>query len=436
MVRISKLIVGMLFFCLVNCAQESDNMNYRNKRLLNQMDLFEAYPQIGEIAHESIQKNLVQYKGKRYLRAGYNQFASLWTRDFAYSVSGLLSSGYEKVVLDQLELILHFVRPEDNLVPRSLDIINPKWRVIFGLYSEKRNNNWGEETLHPEYLGENNTPSMDGNVLVALAIFEYARHVGNLNFVLQYQRQIKALLSYYDHFKNSDGLIEQLNYSDWQDSVQREGANFLLNYQYWRALSKLCRIEGIQINACHELGSLKEKIKEKFYHPGMGLFKSTSSTNHISLEGNLFAIIDSDFLNSNERKRLYENLKNHPVWNISEIPGISTFPNYPESWASIQTTLVGLENYHGMMLWSWLVGLSAYTSKYMEDYDEAKRILDGMNEILARDNTVYEIYDAESLEPYKSGLKLKFSEFTLPYVSEAPFSWGAAYLLQALYKQN
>ncbi len=167
-----------------------------------------------------------------------------------------------------------------------------------------------------------------------------------------------------------------------------------------------------------EIDQLRNKIVAVFYDRKTGLFKSIAGREQISLEGNLWAIEHGLIANS---QMLYHNLTIHPLFRLNGgIPGFATYPSYTAKDTYIQVKMTGLQEYHGKIYWSWLMAYSAKISLLMNDTERFKSIYARIYKTVERDQTIYEIYNHTSeLTPFKSML----------YESEAPFSWGAAFML-------
>ena len=83
------------------------------------------------IAKESLEKNIVRLPQGDFLAAGGNQFGSLWTRDFCFSVPALLTLKKYALVKNHLSYLINN-RRSDGLIPIYADSINPMRRVILG----------------------------------------------------------------------------------------------------------------------------------------------------------------------------------------------------------------------------------------------------------------------------------------------------------------
>ena len=229
------------------------------------------------------------------------------------------------------------------------------------------------------------------------------------SFRVEYQNELNKVWHWYDD-KFKDGLIYQSSFSDWQDTTNREGYTFLLNLFYYMAGTALGK----------DLEGLKKKIKESFFDGKV--FLSLKSYGQVSVEGNLFAILDENFLTTEEKEALWENLKSHPIIALDQAIGRCSYPDWPSHDLAWHIKLANLKRYHGSLSWSWLMGLGLKTCLYMNDQKMLEMQLAHIEKLLLRDGEVYEVYDPEkNFLPWGSWL----------IKSEHPFAWGAGYLVHA-----
>jgi hypothetical protein len=366
-----------------------------------------------DIARSSLEANIVHLPQGDFLKAGSRQFGSLWTRDFCFSVPGLLILGKKSLVKNQLDFLIRN-RRADGLVPIYADSISPMIRVILSSINKTIGTQINlklNEKLKPFYQAVGKFPTIDANILVLKASYEYYQSTHDQEWWDSHQKDFYEIYHFYDRFIE-DGLVVQGAFSDWQDSAKREGKVFFTNLLYLEVAKKF------QFKNKVELEDLKNAIHKNFYDSNSGLYVSVAGSGFISLDGVLWAI-DKDLLENSEE--LYLNLKKDPLWNRYSIPGSVTFPSYPKKWIATHNKVSGLSEYHGKLAWSWLIALSAKIAKKMNDDQEAERIHLFLDKLLLRDQTVNEIYNPEN----------NFEAFSSPlYFSENPFSWGAAFILE------
>ena len=368
--------------------------------------------------------NIVEHPTGRYLSAGQHQFRSLWSRDFCWSVPGLLTIDRGDVVRDHLRLLISSAHPETGLVPRALDSINPKMRVVratlayaFGLKGAQAA---PTKDLVPEYHEQNGHPCIDGNLLTILATLAYVDATGDRAFLAEHAPALQRILRFYDT-RIHDGLIVQPGFSDWQDSVRRDGKTFYTNLLWSVTLTELAERGLLGVREQQAL-DVRTAVHATFFDEASGLYRSLAEGPQLSIDGNLLAI-DLGFLRGAQAHSLYAAMKRHPLWSAANgLPGVVTMPDYPWESRNWTVRIVGLGHYHDRLAWSWITAMSAKVASRMGDQPEAERILDGLDKLIARDHTVAEIYEPQrTMKPWQRWL----------YHSERPFSWGAAATLDA-----
>ncbi len=391
----------------------------KNKLQKNQFESLQFF------AKKALEKNSVHLLNGPVLVAGKNQFRSMWTRDFCFAARGLIAIGSFDVVKNHLHFLLQNIR-QDGLVPRTVDSMLPRYRVtrnsiryLFGFGSIPEIT----DPLIIEYKDEHGTEAIDSNLLVILTALTYVEVSKDLDWLRAHEEAILKAFHFYDN-KMDDGLIVQKKFSDWQDSVKREGKTFYTNLLYWIVCNKLRHFSQFQIQS-EMLEILTKNLVLHFYDSKSGLFLSLINEKYISLDANLLAI-EFGFSGINSFD-LYEALKKHELWNKYSLPGFNTVPNYPSSWRHLAVKIAGLGHYHDEVYWSWLMALSSKVAYRMGDKQEAFKILNRLQDIVIRDQAVREVYqNEEELRPWESWL----------FKSEEDFSWGSGMILDAISKHN
>lgn len=368
---------------------------------------------VGDIAKKSLETNIVKLDKGLFLSAGAHQFKSFWTRDFCFSSRGLLAINRGDVVKNHLTYLINN-RRNDDLVPLYVDSIQPVNRVVTDvLFKTIRLNNASlpiTNDIKPYYLVNNQYEAIDSNLMVLYAAQLYAKETKNLAWFNNNQPAFRKIFDFYKT-KKFAGLIRQNEHADWQDSARRKGFTFFTNLLYYHMAREYKFMNDT------ELLQLRNKIVEIFYDKKMGVFISMAGRNNVSLEGNLWAIEHNLIANP---EILYRNLTNHPLYTKYKLPGFATYPSYTKDDTYIQVKVVGLQEYHGNLYWSWLIAYAAKIAYQMNDIPTYNRIFANLNEMLQRDQAVYEVYNNNAeMTPFK----------TLFYKSEAPFSWGSAFVL-------
>lgn len=371
---------------------------------------------IKAIARTSLETNIAYLKTGSFVSAGAHQFRSFWTRDFCLTCKGLLAIGKGEVLKSHLSYLIKN-RRQDDLVPLYVDSMTPVTRVVmssvfkaFGLGNISLKMT---DDIKPFYLVNNVFEAIDSNLMVMYASWVYAKGTGDSAWFEANQGEFRKIFDFYKT-KFVDGLIHQNEHADWQDSAQRKGKMFFTNILYYHM-----GIEYKFLDAS-EQETLKNKIQEVFYEPVTGLYRSMAGRDNISLEGNLWAI---EYCLMMDNKALYANLKKHPLFTKGPIPGFATYPSYTKEDTYIQVKVTGLQEYHGAMYWSWLIGFSGKVAFLMGDMETFNKIKSKLEKILTRDQVVREIYNHEEEMTY-------FKSFL--YQSEFPFSWGSGFILDML----
>lgn len=371
-------------------------------------------------ALKALAENRVSTVEGDLLVAGAHQFRTLWTRDFCLAVAGLLAVDGHALVRRQIDVLLSFQRA-DGLLVRGLDVGSPQRRVVLNtafrfLPQGLRTNDYEGKVLRPEYLGEHGTPAMDSNALVALAVCQYCRSVGNSELVESHREKLIRAIEFYRQFIQQ-GLAVQSGFSDWQDSARREGAGFYLNLLLYSVREELKHF-AMEFPWLDDLG---QKIIAHFFDAEAGVFKQNVEREQIPLEANLWAVEMG--LPPLSSRQLYTNLKAHAIW---QNVGIPVSPPYPARDISWTTRVVGLRHYHDGLRWSWLMAEAARVASKMGDRMEATRLLTELNFLVEKSDGVAEVYSPDGPAMFR----------TLLYRSEQPFTWGAAKILQALAEFN
>lgn len=384
---------------------------------------------IHQIASNTLALNTLNLDtGNQVIYAGGNQFRTLWVRDFCYSVDGLISNQQLSLVKFQLDLIFSFIS-KDGFLPRGLDFISPKWRVVqntvlkwLPIFKNQYPTSEVEfkNVIKAEYLGEHGTPAIDSNALFILA---YCSYVQATNDWFIPDQKIQSLLDYYSQYLKDD-LYDQPPYSDWQDSVLRKGPQALLQLQVLAAKKTLLKLKHSS-EAHFKSNASEHKILDTFFDPTSYLFYQDKHHTRFSLDCYGFIFRYNLFNETIDLKQLYTTLKMSPLWQTPGGPGIPVFPPYTESEVSWTTKAVGLRHYHDGFHWGWLIAEAAAIAKINNDPEEYLRILDGYSASLTTKKNLGEIYLAKENQ---------FAEYSgLLYRSENPFTWTAAKWLATLH---
>lgn len=379
--------------------------------------------QLKKIAESSLKANVVESLEGPALRAGAHQFSSLWTRDLCFAVPGLVAAGLANVAHNHIGILLRSVGPEGQ-VPRILDdgasvVRVVRWTIGRKILPRHLPSQNIKKSLRREYVGEHKTWAFDSGSLLFLSAF-YVRWNWSETSLAGLQRIFEF---YKTRTSNFTKVMVQPKYSDWQDSARREGPLDFNNYLILRML-KVALVEGLATAA--QIESFEKVFRSEFLlganEPATSLHSVRKGVRQIALETHLFRIQDLLTTDKDSALKLWRALKDHPLFHRAAIPGVPVDPEYANDEISFFTKAVGLKHYHDRMCWTWLSAEAAKTAVMVGDRVEADRIFKKLSEICGETGDVPEILDPVSMAPFENVF----------YRSEAPFSWGAAKILEAI----
>ena len=198
-----------------------------------------------------------------------------------------------------------------------------------------------------------------------------------------------------------------------------------MNLMFHEVLKRF-EAEGLlpKIMPAFSLSRFATRVENEFYDLTKGLYRNTSDSNSISLEGNLFALL---WRFGRATDRLWRTLSHHELWgtrNDIGIPGFATYPDYPCEQVELCVLAAGLRHYHDSAYWTWLIALSAEVSFKMNMGKEGERIIEKLHVLVDQDCAIMEAWRVvdDDLIPFRSCM----------HRSGAECSWGAAYILTAV----
>lgn len=361
----------------------------------------ERFAALRSLSEQALRANLIPTAHGTLCVAGAHQFKTLWTRDFCYAVPGLMKIGAGDVVRRQLDLILMSAN-SDGLLPRGLDVVSPKLRVMNALLHDPLTRtgllNYGQP-LRAEYKGEHRTVAFDSNVLWLRAALHYCNEIGDRSWLGGHQERVGRLMAFYSKTRGADGLWEQPPFSDWMDSLRRKGPQLAFHVLLLRAVQEY---ETFGVRSVIESEALLRVIRQTWFDTS-ALWKTQSTD----------ALVSCLEIGMGDSSQLLAEIRRRPV-------GV---PATPQAKAEVSWTarLVGLRHYHDGFAWSWL---SAETARVVRRFDAefADEILGELQTLVEHEHTVPEIY----IPGTSSMVRLRL------YASERPFTWGAGKILEAL----
>ena len=378
---------------------------------------------LADAARASLSKNLVD---GLYV-AGQNQYRAAWVRDTCFSAHVLVQTpeGVQAV----RNLVQRYAAAMRNKHgPKVFDSTAFEWRQVrpvltrmlcFGARASP-------ETFAPRYAtawftdSASGREAVDGNALVLIAASELSAVTKDSLRNILADSTGEILQKMVDYYRNrisvGKGLVEQHAFSDWQDSLRREGYMLTTNLLVWRAFNVSGNKDALLVAP-----ALRDAIVQHFFaDASLGVLtdRPGPQSRAVALDGNLLAL-KWGFFHDEVAKRVYRRLKQTTAWHHSVVH----WPKDPQSEVYWPLSFIGLKEYHNGARWSWILGLQATVAHKFGDLEEHARITRALCRVTGSED-VHEVYSphtpVDRLRPWR----------TLGYVTEAPFTWGAAYVLE------
>ncbi|MFQ5577824.1 MAG: hypothetical protein ACE5G8_12650 [Anaerolineae bacterium] len=357
---------------------------------------------------------------KLVLCAGVRNFREPWARDFGFASFGLVELGEFDVTRDCLEAFLINQRPSGQF-PVKIHSTNFLDRYLHSLFNREQPT---DAPIKPKYVTAHNTVSLDGNALLIIALLNYAHRRNDRAFVRAHWGALKRALFWLQrHAPDSDGLLHQLPFADWADSVARAGRVLYTNVLYWKALHDLA-----QAAAAHNFSAdgryferqgahIKESINNYFWRADLGYYVTSQVFDNLSSSGNLLAVA----WGMASPQQAHSILDKMDEFNMARpVPTQVVHHTYPKRFIALENRLGGIGHYHTTAAWLWLGAWHVIALTRMERLSEAEELLFRIARVIIRDGAVHEVYDP-------GGHYLS----TLWYTSEAPLTWSAGMVAHA-----
>jgi glycogen debranching enzyme len=361
----------------------------------------DRFSDLKKISESSLRENIIPTSQGTLCVAGAHQFKTLWTRDFCYAVPGLMRMGAEDVVKRQLDLIMAS-KNEDGLLPRGLDVVSPKLRVVNALFGEPLSKTGFLDYAQPlraEYKGEHGTPAFDSNVLWLRSALQYVAHTGDQQWLIAHKTSIEQTMKFYKHTQDQDGLWRQPPFSDWMDSQRRTGPQLAFHILLWRTLRDY-EVYGVRGEL--ESEAILRLIRSTWFGESQTWRAESTDALLWSLEEKI-----------GSQEELLKEIRRRPIG----VPALLQ----PVSEVSWTTRIVGMRSYHDGYAWSWLAAETARVTRPV-DPAFADQVLEELQNLVVNEGAVPEIYYPGTNKMVRMRL----------YRSERPFSWGSGKILEAL----
>lgn len=357
---------------------------------------------------------------RRLVTAGPGQFGSVWTRDFAWSVEGLLLAGEDRAVRDTLDALLSAQR-SDGLVPRLLDTRWPWARFARAVLKSRL------PLLPPlaaNFTSDQFVVSYDSNALLVWAACRYGLRCDALAWAGLALPKLEAAMAWYSG-RETDGLVRQPPCSDWKDKVKaRRGAVLYTNLLRWKASSSLAELYAAlgRRTAAEDAASAARtharRLERAFWMESAGCFRDTLGSDLISSDGNLAACVWG-LAGAEKSARVLRALDKAGLMTAW---GPRASERYPRSEISLLARAAGVPGYHDDGVWLWQTALALRLLAALGRAPLLERLAESVCRLLIKEGSAGEVYDPRT----GRAMTGRF------YRSETPFTWSSAMLLEAL----
>ena len=357
---------------------------------------------------------------RHILCAGVRHFREPWARDTGFASFGLIELGELQATKEALEVFL-LTQSAEGQFPVKIHSTHFLERYLYSLLNREQPI---DRPISPRYITSHNTISLDGNSLLIIAILNYALRSGDYDFIHQYWGHLKHALAWLDtHVEPSDGLLHQGAFTDWADSIARQGKILYTNVIYWKALldmaelAQTCGHPDDRRTLGDKARHIREAINEHFWRPDLGFYVTSQFFDNLSSSGNLLAIAWG--LASPEQSHAILDAMRYFGMG-TPVPTKAAHRAYPRKFIAIENRIGGIADYHTYFAWLWLGAWHVIALSRMERLEEARELLYYMARVIVRDGAVHEVYQPNG--HYAS---------TIWYTSESPLTWSAGMFIYA-----
>jgi GH15 family glucan-1,4-alpha-glucosidase len=357
---------------------------------------------------------------KLILCAGVRNFREPWARDTGFALFGLLEMARYAAARDALEVFL-LTQAESGQFPVKIHSTGVVERFFYSLFKRTQPI---VKPIRPKYITAHNTVSLDGNCLLVIAIMNYAVRSGDLDFPRKYWEHIKFALGWLENYvKDEDGLLHQDVFTDWADTVARQGKILYTNVLYWKALQETAEmaasLESLKDATFfgQKAATVRASINDQFWRPDMGYYITSQVFDNLSSSGNLLAIA-WELTTPQQANDILDAMRFYGM--AVPVPTKAVHRAYPRKFIAIENRLGGIADYHTYFAWLWLGAWHVIALARMERMEEARELLYNISRVIVRDGAVHEVYAPSG--NYASNIW---------YTSESPLTWSAGMFVHA-----
>lgn len=357
---------------------------------------------------------------KLVLCAGLRNFREPWARDLAFASFGLVELNEFQAVRESLEVFLINQRLSGQF-PVKVHSTTVLDRYLHSLFKREQP---VDAPLRPKYITAHNTISLDGNALLVIAVLNYAARSGDTEFGRSHWAALKRAVAWLEtHALEADDLLHQAPFTDWADSIARQGRVLYTNVVYWKALAELALLAPLcgepedEARFAAKVRQLKRAINDHFWREELGYFVTSHIFDNLSSSGNLLAIAWG-LTTPAQAHAILDNMGHFKM--AEPVPTQVVHRAYPNKFIALENRLGGLAHYHTSAAWLWLGAWHVIALARMERLAEAEALLYRISKVIVRDGAVHEVYAPDG--NYLS---------TFWYTSEAPLTWSAGMVVHA-----
>ncbi|GAB4581311.1 MAG: hypothetical protein Fur0022_40580 [Anaerolineales bacterium] len=387
------------------------------------------YRNIEEQAYKIAEQNLREGLERRRLPdgterlilcAGIRHFREPWARDTGFASYGLVELNELQAAKEALEVFL-LTQNETGQFPVKIHSTHFLERYLYSILKREQP---VDRPISPRYITAHNTISLDGNALLIIGILNYAFRSGDYAFVRQYwPNLLKALAWLETHVKEEDSLLHQGAFTDWADSIARQGKILYTNVIYWKALldmaevAQTCGHPDDRRLLGEKARHVREAINAHFWRPDLGYYVTSQFFDNLSSGGNLLAIAWG-LASPEQAHTILDAMRYFGMG--TPVPTKAVHRAYPRQFIAIENRLAGIADYHTYFAWLWLGAWHVIALAHMRRLEEARELLYNMSRVIVRDGAVHEVYRPDG--HYAS---------TFWYTSESPLTWSAGMFIYA-----
>lgn len=322
--------------------------------------------------------------------AGKYQFSDIWARHSNYAAMGSLLLGDFDIVKQNLKTLFDYMN-KDGQIPHR---IGQQYQLLkfWGIHAKKPK---------PRYTEDKSLSiTTDNNSLQIILLDRYIELSEDIEFLKSVFEKAKKVINWnFKQDKNNNLLIEEDNYSNWTDSLKRNGTVFYTNVMHFRAVTgfaKCCKRLKKQDEANFYF-SLAEKIKKELNNNFWNgdyfidrIDRVGKKHQQFSTEGNVFAII-FDLATPEQSTLIHKTIEN-----LKLNKGFTTrtcFPKYRFKDVYLPFYFMNLADYHNGLEWLWVGCADAVSKNYSNLTDLARNNLLKIAKKIVEFNNVYEVYD-------------------------------------------